>query len=96
MTQKEQLELQAQKYKRIKNCISQSGWKDILGIIEAEYFKELDILKSPKYAKQELEARGVIKFIDSFMEQVNQELDFGKVAQEKYVKKFINQTPQEQ
>lgn len=96
MSEKEQLEIQAQKYKRLQNIINQSGWKDIVEILETEYNEALDILKSPKYDKQEKEARGCIKFIDKFMTQVNADLDFGKVAQIKYVRKFINQMPNEQ
>ena len=95
MTKKEQLEIHKAKYSRLKSLTEQSGWKDLQEIIEDEYSNALDIIKSPKYAKQEFEARGVIKFIDRFISLLNSEIDFGKVAKEKYVKKYVGLTPNE-
>jgi uncharacterized protein YktB (UPF0637 family) len=92
MTEKEKLEIGKAKYSRLKNLTTQSGWGDLMEIITAEYNEALDILKKPKYAKQEIEARSIINFLDRFMTTLNSELEFGKVATEKYVKKYI--TPQ--
>lgn len=86
---KEDLEVKRSKYLRLKSLTEQNGWKDFMEILEEEYNERLDNIKAPKYVKSEIESRGVLNFIDSLMAKVNSELDFGKVAQEKYVKKFL-------
>lgn len=89
MTEKEDLEIKKAKYARLKFVIEQTGWQDILSILENEYHSALESLKSPLNEDDEMKARGALKFIDNFMAQINSEINFGKVAQEKYVKKYI-------
>lgn len=95
MKEKDKLAQQGEKYARLKNLTQQSGWKDLEEILFEEYSEALDVIKSPKAVKAEVEARAVIKFIERFLDRVRSELDFAKVAKEKYAKKYLNQMPKE-
>lgn len=93
--QKDSLALAAAKYPRLKNITESSGWKDVESMLFDEYCEQLDIIKAPKAVKAEVEARAVIKFIERFLDKVNSELNFAKVAKERYAKKYLNQMPEE-
>ena len=90
MKDKERLAQKAALYNRLKNLTQQSGWEDINNILLEEYSEALDVIKNPKTTKSEVESRAVIKFIERFIDTVNSDLEFGKLAKEQYTKKYFN------
>lgn len=86
---RESLEKSKARYERLKHLTGQSGWSDFMEILTEEYHELLRDLKSPKYVRCEVEARGALKLIDRVMSKVNSELKFGKHAKEKFVQKYI-------
>ena len=77
-------------YLELKQLTQQRGWDRLQLILRDEFHAALDTLASPKTVKAEVEARGVVKFIKKLMDRVNSELEFGKLAQEEYVRTYIN------
>jgi hypothetical protein len=91
--EKEILAKQSAKYSRLQILTQQTGWQDVLEIIEELYAKNLDKIKAPKSNKEEVEGRGAIKVLEELVDLINSELNFNKVAKEKYIKKYLNQIP---
>ena len=87
---KDQLEKDRRPYVELKQLTQTKAWATIDKILHDEFEDALETVCNPKTAKAELEARGIIKFIKRFTETLNSEMGFGKVAQEQYIKSFIN------
>ena len=87
---KDQLEKDRLPYVELKQLTQMKAWATVERILTDEFQAALDTVCDPKTVKAELEARGIIKFIKKFTETLNAEMGFGKVAQEQYIKSFIN------
>lgn len=70
----------ANKESRIKQVLNMPGWKDIMEIAQSVYNTNLTLLLE----KEEPAARGAVNAITEFMNTINNELEFGKLAREKY------------
>lgn len=86
---KEQLDVERQKYLRLNALTNEPGWIDLQSYLQEAFVEALEILQNPKYVKQELEARGIIKFIKEFTDKLNSDMQFGKKAQIEYVKTYL-------
>ena len=87
---KDQLEKDRLPYVELKQLTQHKAWAIVDKILTQEFHDALETVCNPKTAKSEMEARGIIKFIKKFTETLNNEMGFGKVAQEQYIKSFIN------
>ena len=92
--EKRQLAERKAKYSRIKLLLKEPGWKDLAEIIEEKYHEALDRLKSPKFPGEDERARGALMLIDSIFEKLESELAFGKDAEDRYVAKYVKQSPE--
>lgn len=90
MDEKSVLEERKAKYARLKAVIDAPGWSEVSSILEDSYHEALGAMKKSVTSEELWKSRGVIEFIDTFMSQIQSDIDFGKTAQERYVKKFIN------
>lgn len=89
MNKEEQLRSQGQAFTRLQGLTEQPGWQDFIDLAGAEYSAALEQLKSPKSVKAEVEARGAIKCLDRLFEAFSTDWQLAKIAQEKYVQKFL-------
>jgi len=87
---KDQLEKDRLPYLELKQLTQMKAWATVEKILHSEFKDALDTVCNPKTAKAEIEARGIIKFIKKFTDTLNAEMGFGKLAQEQYIKSFIN------
>ncbi len=87
---KDQLEKDRIPYVELKQLTQQKAWATVERILHEEFKSALDILIEPNDPTQADRARGTISFIKKFTETLNAEMGFGKLAQEQYIKQFIN------
>jgi len=87
---KSELDEKRAKYLSLKQVTQSKGWELVEKILRDEFNDALDSVCNPKSIKAEVEARGIIKFIKKFTETLNSEMAFGKMAQEEYIKYYIN------
>lgn len=80
----------ANKANRIEQILKLPGWKEIEAIIYAKFENSMDALRE----KENPEARGAVNAIIEIMDDISSEIQFGKVAKEKYKERCLkNQTP---
>lgn len=85
-THKQKLERDALKASRIQQTISTNGWNDIREIIDTKFSSLMDELRE----KENPEARGGLNAIVEIMNDISRDLEFGKVAHDKYKKQFMS------
>ena len=87
---KDQLEKDRLPYVELKQLTNMKAWATVERILHDEFEAALNILIEPNDPTQADKARGTISFIKKFTETLNAEMGFGKLAQEQYIKSFIN------
>ncbi|HNX02869.1 MAG TPA: hypothetical protein PKM71_04320 [Candidatus Cloacimonas sp.] len=82
---KEELKKDALRSSRIEQVMAMPGWKDIEEIIQGIFNDCMtELLK-----KENPEARGGINTLNTLMDDISQDLQFGKVAVEKFRKTLL-------
>jgi DNA gyrase inhibitor GyrI len=87
---KDQLEKDRRPYIELKQLTQSKAWATVERILHDEFRDAINILIDPNDPTQADKARGTILFIKKFTDTLNSEMGFGKVAQEQYIKSFIN------
>ena len=90
MEEKDRLLLEKNKADRLSSLTKQTGWIDVKNMLVQEYHDSFDILKDKTVPEKHAGARAIIEVIEKLYAFIDNSIEIGKIAYDKYQDKYLN------